>query len=155
MNEAFRQKVEVLDPALEQLVNMEPATVTSLPTQIPKAGVYLFSEGAKHLYVGRTKSLRSRLQSHCRPSSGHNSATLAFRMARETTGQTEPTYRPEGSRADLQKDPAFADAFAKAKQRVRNMEVRFVAEAGPMRQALLEIYVALALDTPYNDFDTH
>lgn len=155
MNEAFRQTVEALAPALEQLLGMDPVTVASLPSRMPKAGVYLFSEGSEHLYVGRTKSMRSRLQSHCRPSSGHNSATFAFRLAREATGLTTATYTPNGSRTDLENHPAFAAAFKAAKERVRHMDVRFVEESDQMRQALLEIYVALALGTPYNDFDTH
>jgi hypothetical protein len=35
------------------------------------------------------------------------------------------------------------------------MEIRFVEETHPVRQALLEIYVATVLETPYNDFDNH
>jgi hypothetical protein len=32
------------------------------------------------------------------------------------------------------------------------MDVRYVEETDPQRQALLEIYVAVVLETPYNDF---
>jgi hypothetical protein len=35
------------------------------------------------------------------------------------------------------------------------MHIRLVEEADPVRQTVLEIYVALALKTRYNDFDTH
>jgi len=35
------------------------------------------------------------------------------------------------------------------------MDVRYVEETDPLRQALLEIYVSIVLKTPYNDFDTH
>jgi hypothetical protein len=35
------------------------------------------------------------------------------------------------------------------------MDIRFVEEADPNRQALLEIYVTLCLEARYNDFDTH
>jgi len=35
------------------------------------------------------------------------------------------------------------------------MVVRWVQESDPVKQALLEIYVAVVLQTPYNDFDTH
>jgi hypothetical protein len=35
------------------------------------------------------------------------------------------------------------------------MEVRFVEEADPLRQALLEVYAAVALQTPHNDFGDH
>lgn len=51
--------------------------------------------------------------------------------------------------------PDYADAFSKAKARIRNMDYRFVEENYQMRQALLEAYVCIALETPYNDFNTH
>jgi hypothetical protein len=35
------------------------------------------------------------------------------------------------------------------------MDLRFVEESDPIRQALLEIYSARVLKTPYNDFDNH
>jgi hypothetical protein len=80
---------------------------------------------------------------------------FAFRLARENTGRLEATYTPEGSRAALCADATFAAAFQKAKERVRSMDVRFVEETDPLRQALLEIYVSIVLKTPYNDFNTH
>lgn len=52
-------------------------------------------------------------------------------------------------------DPEFVEAFVDAKQRISRMDVRYVEETHPLRQALLEMYVAVALNTPYNDFDTH
>ena len=80
---------------------------------------------------------------------------FAFRLAREATGQTKATYRPRGSRADLMRDPAFVRAFDDAKARIRAMDIRFVEETNPTRQCVLEVYVAVALRTPYNKFDTH
>jgi len=56
--------------------------------------------------------------------------------------------------AGLMLDPAFAAAFSAAKQ-LRAMEFRYVEETDQNRQALLEIYCAVVLDTPYNDFGTH
>ena len=53
-------------------------------------------------------------------------------------------------------DPAeFMKAFQRVKKDVREMEFRAVAECVPMRQALLEIYCAIALNTRYKDFDNH
>ena len=49
----------------------------------------------------------------------------------------------------------FRAAFEGAKARIREMDVRFVDEADPLRQTLLEIYAAVSLATPYNDFNTH
>src|SRR5712671_1660519 len=64
-------------------------------------------------------------------------------------------YSVKGSRRALSLDASFADAFTLCKTQVRNMDLRFVEETDPLRQALLEIYVAVVLGTRYNDFDTH
>lgn len=83
-------------------------------------------------------------------------AAFAFRLAREATGQMKATYRPgEGSRNALAIEPTFKAAFDAAKARIRAMEFRYVEEADPVRQCVLEIYCAVALATPYNDFDNH
>ena len=83
-------------------------------------------------------------------------AAFAFRLAREATGNLIATYkRGEGSRTSLMENQAFIKAFTDAKARIRSMDLRFVEESDPTRQALLEIYVSVVLSTPYNDFDTH
>ena len=115
MNEIFRQYTESLDPSFQRLMQMEPVTVATLPKDIPTAGIYLFSEADKNLYVGRTNTIRNRLQNHCRPSSGHNSATFAFRLAKQLTGQTNATYTEQGSRAYLQNNPEFGTVFVAQK----------------------------------------
>jgi hypothetical protein len=155
LNEHFRAHVEAMEPAFQTLLVQSPVHGSDLPRDIPLRGIYLFSEADRHLYVGRSNRIRQRLQDHCRPSSGHNSATFAFRIARQATGILEATYSSKGSRAELEKDPSFAKAFADAKARVRGMDIRYVEEADPLRQAILEMYVALSLKTPYNDFDNH
>jgi hypothetical protein len=155
MNERFRKLVEPLEDSFQELMSMEPVAVASLPREMPSSGIYVFFENDRPLYVGRSGRLRQRLQQHCRPSSGHNSAPFAFRLAREATGRTEASYGTKGSRAELERDPAFSQAFADARARVRRMRVRFVAEPRALQQTLLEVYVAVALETPYNDFETH
>ncbi len=155
MNEVFRRYIETLEPSFQRLMEMDPVTVATLPNNIPMAGVYLFSESEKHLYVGRTNTIRKRIQKHCRPSSGHNSATFAFRLARQITGQVNPTYTEQGSRSFLEAHPDFNPVFMRQKERVRNMDVRYVSEPEPMLQALLEMYVSVSLNTPHNDFDNH
>jgi hypothetical protein len=52
-------------------------------------------------------------------------------------------------------DPIFANAFLTAKARIRDMELRYVEESDPVRQTLLEVYVAVVLDAKHNDFDNH
>ncbi len=155
MNDRFVEVVESLDPSLSRLLAMEPVTRVSLPKGMPKEGVYLFSEGREHLYVGRSRDIRGRIARHSRPSATHRMAAFAFRLAREATGNLAASYTVKGSRSELMKDTVFQDAFDNAKVRIRKMDVRFVEEAEPVRQTILEIYVAVSLQTPYNEFRTH
>ena len=155
MNQKFRDLVASLEPKYRALLEMEPVRFGSLPKEIPERGIYLFSEGGQHLYVGRTNGIRKRLQNHCRLSGTHYTATFAFRIARQTTGQMKASYVKAGSRDQLSKDPVFRPEFERAKQRVNSMDIRFVEETDAVRQALLEIYVALALEATFNDFDNH
>ena len=83
-------------------------------------------------------------------------AAFAFRLARHATGRLEATYKSgDGSRSALVLEPAFASAFANAKAQIREMDLRYVEESDPVRQALLEVYVALAVEAKHNDFDNH
>jgi len=147
--------MESLPAALASLLTMPPVTCGSLPKHMPKRGVYLFSEGAQHLYVGRSNRVRARVRNHGSPSATHRPAAFAFKLAREATGKPKATYKTDGSRANLMLDAAFVAAFTNAKQRIGAMDVRFVEEIDPVRQCLLEVYAAVALGTPYNDFDNH
>ncbi|SRR6266550_5663860 len=155
MNRIFGRAIDSLHPTFTQLVSMAPVNVSSLPKVMPTAGVYLFSEGRRHMYVGRSKELRGRIQRHSRPGAKENMATFAFLLARRSTRLLRASYRAEGSRSHLLQNPVFRAAFAKAKIRIRKMDVRFVGEGRPVQQALLEICAAVALKTPYNDFETH
>ncbi len=155
MDARFRELIDSLEPQFRQLVAMTPVKYGSLPRQIPSRGIYLFSDGQRHLYVGRTNRLRQRLQNHCLLSGTHFTATFAFRIARQDTGRVRATYSKAGSREALTSDPKFAKAFEAAKRRVAAMDIRFVEEPDATRQALLEIYAATVLGTPYNDFENH
>ena len=155
MHEAFREYVDTLHPSFERLLQVTPVKIKDLPRNAPAKCIYLFSEGSLHLYVGRTKNLRQRLRQHSIPASQHTQAVFAFRLARESTGSLVATYTVSGSRAALCAQNEFGSAFTLAKERVRNMDVRYVEEKDALRQALLEIYVSVVLKTPYNDFETH
>ncbi len=132
---------------------MPPVAASDVPSGTPVGGVYLFSEGGAHLYVGRTKrpiSERIRNQFGADPSA----ASFPWLIAREATGR-KATYKRNGSRGDLLTDPEFKTVFEDARARIRMMHVRYVHEPEPLRQALLEIYVAFVTMAKYNDFDTH
>lgn len=156
MDQNFAKVVEALHPKFQCLMEQAPR---SPHTPWPKErvrGVYLFSEGNRHLYVGRTNDVRGRYGRHCLPGAHHGMAAFAFRLAREATGNLKATYRPgEGSRKALAVEPEFKAEFEAAKARLRAMDFRYVEEAEPVRQCVLEIYCAVALGTPYNDFDNH
>lgn len=156
MHPRFASVIDSLHSSFERLVAMPPVTFDQLPRAMAAQGVYLFSEQGRALYTGRSNRLRKRVGEHCRPSSQHNQAVFAFRLARETTGNLVAAYAPgAASRANLPRDAAFQSAFLLAKERVRTMEFRFVEEVDQTRQALLELYCAIVLDCPYNDFNTH
>jgi hypothetical protein len=150
MDRRFLAHVKSLRPSIRKLVGMKSVAVCNrVGRDIPKQGVYLLSEGRRHLYVGRSDDMHQRLARHFRKSSRHNAASFAFLLAREISGN------PPGTRAQLMENRRFLAAFKREKVRIRDMRLRFVRETDPTRQALLEIYVAVVLRTPYNDFETH
>jgi hypothetical protein len=128
-------------------------------------GVYLFTEAGRHLYVGRCglteraakkgrghSNFRTRLAGHTRPSSGHNQATFAWRLAVEAVeGQLDglPT-----TRAGLEVDSRFREEFLRQKERVTAMEFRVVTITHDFESYVLEPYAGLMLGTPYNSWAT-
>jgi hypothetical protein len=85
--------------------------------------------------------------------------TGRLRLRSSLRGNRPITGKPRielATRAEkgLMGNKAFAAAFREAKAQIRAMEYRYVEEADQVRQTLLEIYCAVALDTPYNDFGT-
>jgi hypothetical protein len=160
MDEKFAAFVERLHPAYVRLLSRAPVTGGAAPDfgvgeLTAKRGVYLFTENGKHLYVGRSNRLFERYKNHWGPKKTEREAAFAFKLAREAKGFTKATYKKEGSRQSLAQDETFKKSFIEAKQRIRAMEYRWVEETDPTCQCLLEIYVSVALATPYNDFDVH
>jgi hypothetical protein len=152
MNSQFKALVANLEAKYQYLMAMNPAIAASVPTDTPRGGVYLFTESGNHLYVGRTKrQLGTRIREHF---STAKDCPFAWLIARSETGK-KATYTKAGSRAALLSDVAFTDVYDRAKARISNMHVRYVHEPDPLRQALLEIYVAVVTGAKYNDFDTH
>ena len=60
------------------------------------------------------------------------------------------------SRLEMEGDPLFQKLFLEAKERVSAMQVRVIGIDEPEKQAIFEIYAAMALRTQrYNSFDNH
>jgi hypothetical protein len=151
----FAIVVESLAPKLAGLMDTVPVRYGELPREPPLQGVYLFTERGRHLYVRRSNNLRGRYDRHCRANLGQREAEFVIALAREETGRVISYQVNERRRGQLTLDPAFAATLVAAKERIKAMEFRFVEESDQTRQALLEIYCAIALQAPYNSFVSH
>jgi hypothetical protein len=76
MHPAFSQLIEGLHCKCEKLLAMPPCRAGELPIGMPKQGVYLFTEGGVHLYVGRSNKIRARYGRHCNPGATHRMAAF-------------------------------------------------------------------------------
>ena len=153
MNPRFAALLEDLDDKYQELLARPPVAASDIASGMPKGGVYLFSEGGVHLYAGRTKRhIHTRVRNQFGASP--DAASFPWLIARESTGM-RATYRQRGSRRELLSDPKFSKAYDDAKARIRKMSVRYVHEPEPLRQTLLEIYVAVVAEAKYNDFSPH
>ena len=155
MDPRFAALVETLAPKVAELLASPAYRRGQLPRSMPTSGIYLFSEGGSHLYIGRSDSIRRRYGLHTRPSAAHNQASFAFLIARHQTNNLRAAYRTDGGRKGLIQQPEFLSAFQNAKQRICQMDFRFVEETDANKHALLEIYAAIVLETKYNDFRNH
>ena len=143
----FASAIDGIKPAFQRLLEMDPFRLDEVPSPVPagQPGVYLLSESARPLYVGRTRDVRGRLSDH--RSSSVTRATLAVKMARIAANRPA-TYTSGNSATDLYShDPTFRTQFEEATTRICAMQVRYVIETDDVRQALLEIYAAVDLDT--------
>lgn len=152
LDERFANAIDDLHERLLTLLKCEPFAYDRKPRNLPERVIYLMSEGDRALYVGRTRRFRDRLGDHGQPSAGCNKSPFAFQLALEAAKIANDDPR---SREELAVIEEVSAAFRDAKTRLRRMDIRFVEEPDPVRQALLEVYCSIALDTPYNDFDTH
>jgi hypothetical protein len=126
-----------------------------MPAAPAVAGVYLFSEGGDHRYVGRTRNANRRLGEHTRPSSPENSAPFAFNIARRDAAAAG--LEVGGPRKLVATHADFEQYFVAAKERVRAMDFRVVEIEDPAVSTIFEVYASVVLGTEgdYNLFETH
>ena len=114
MDPKFARLVETLALKLDELMAMKPLRHGNIPTTLPEKGVYLFSKGKKHLYVGRSNALRKQFHRHFTHPRG---AAFAFLLARKATGKKRNYKKGSGeTRAELMKHPTFKAAFRRGSQ---------------------------------------
>jgi len=153
MNAKFSSHVLKLPELLAALRASPKAPVRGGAPHSKEGGIYVLYENGLPLHVGRTRNLRKRLIGHT--SRSHYSASFAFKQTRYQLGEVKASYKPEGSRAALVLDPIFGPAFLQQVERVRSMQVQFLAVTEPIDQYLLELYAALELGLALDEFDTH
>jgi hypothetical protein len=178
--QAWEQLASELPGLLEQLLDSTVYGFEQRPRS-DQRGIYLFSEGEQHFYVGRTsvtarsrragntdgRSFGGRYGEHVRDSSPPGSAAFAARMAAKVARDGGLRDLPpdkqwwEARKKDLdgrtQAEQVMLDAFAAAKVRIRGMQVRVLPlddDGRGVRSTLVELYVHAQFGTPYNDFST-
>jgi hypothetical protein len=151
----FRQIEQQLPDLLQALLDCKGHRRAVRPAVPHEAGVYLFTEGGCHRYVGRTRNCNRRLGEHTRPKAKENSASFAFNIAKRAA--IEAGLQIVGTRAEVAAHPGFDQHFSAAKERVRAMEFRFVSINEPVVSTIFEVYAAIALKTEgdFNLFETH
>jgi predicted GIY-YIG superfamily endonuclease len=140
-------------PGWLYMLQKSPSLSRDQLRNVPDRGIYVFyDEKDQPLYVGRSDRMRKRLLAHSRPSSGHESATFAFILAKEQLINPEIGTK---SRKALQSEEEFLKKYLETKIDVSKMRVRVIEIIEPTEQALFEIYAALELNTPYNVWENH
>jgi hypothetical protein len=101
MDKRFEARMRAVIAAFDRLMDCSPLSPTDLPISIDGGGVYLFSDGLTHCYVGRAKNVRTRIMQHTRLRI--LDAPFAFRRAREVL-KLPATYAAARSRKQLLAD---------------------------------------------------
>ena len=110
-------------------------------------GIYIFFENKKPMYVGISKKVISRLQSHVK-SKSHYSGSLAYKIAKEQIDIDK-------TRDMAMKDPKFIKVFNDAQKRI--LDWRYITHKIEDDNLLyfLEFITARYFNTIYNSFETH
>ena len=148
----FHDAVARMPKLFDQLMSCDLLGMTAQQSWKNLPAVYVFYDSyEKPCHTGRTRNLQGRVRAHV--ANNHNSASFAFKCARQALN-LKATYRPEGSRAYLMKDPVFKAAFDRQVEAIKRMSLRFVKIECPIEQHLFEVYAALHLGTSLTEFTT-
>ena len=154
---SFKDVVANMQGYLTELENCEPLRMETDPERralrkrLPASeGIYVLYEGEDAKYVGRSDQLADRLLAHGRPSSGSDSASFAFNIARSQFDGSLAL-----SRKQLAQDAKFQRLFSGAKEQVTKMDVKVVEVRDPIEQTIFEVYAHMELETPFNSFENH
>lgn len=169
-SERWRELMEWLPDMLEELLD---SPVYGMGYRPPRGqrGIYLFSEGGNHLYVGRTSitarsraggrapitSFRHRFDQHIQLGRPPRASSFANRLMLERArglGLEVPAKWWANRKASTQE---IYDIYMEEKARIGSMECRTVTfddDVKGVRSSTAEMYTHVQLGTPYNDFST-
>lgn len=168
--ESFAELVAWLPTMLEELLASPIYNGVERPPRNQR-GIYLFTDGGQHLYVGRTgitararagttesnTSFRARFDNHTQRGTRPGTAPFANRLMREraTEGGIEIPHewwtKREAEGAEI------FGLFCEAKKRIFQMECRVIGfddDTKGIRSTVGETYVHARLGTPHNEFLT-
>ncbi len=112
-------------------------------------GIYIFFDGKEPQYVGISRFVVARLQGHVKGKS-HHISSLAYRLALiEFEKINGEPFR--GKRKDLD----FGKYIGPTQEKLKEMKVALLPILSDVEMYLFEVYCAMKLNTPYNDFRTH
>ena len=148
----FREAVARMPKLFAELTSCGLLKMTAQQDWKNLPAVYVFYGSDKMpCHTGRTRNLQGRVRAHV--ANSHNSASFAFKCTRQVLN-LPATYRSEGSRAELMKDPDFKAEFDRQRKAIKEMKLRFVKIECPIEQHLFEVYAALRLGTSLTEFTT-
>ena len=151
MNAKFEKIINTF-PALMEKLNKSHFITREDLKKIPDRGIYVFYDGKKPIYVGRSERLKSRLREHSNQSSSQTSATFAFNLAKSRAKKLGIDI--SGNRKILEQDPHFSPIYKEEKNRVSKMKFKVIRINNPIKQNLFEVYASLELKTK-QDWGTH
>nr|WP_294789191.1 GIY-YIG nuclease family protein [uncultured Flavobacterium sp.] len=122
---------------------------------LPKyRGVYVFYDKGKPIYVGRANNIRNRIQWHTRASSGSESASFAFNLAKKDYSSKIEIKK---TRKELMQIEEFIEIFKSHKLNLSTVEFKCIEIKNDILQTMFEPYLAFKLRTyPINNtFENH
>ncbi len=132
----------------QTIINRISQHYWGFPSNEDLSGCYVLTEKGKHQYVGISKSVGRRLYQHIKGTT-HNHATLAYNIAKNTSGQ-------KGERDKNMGDLNFQVHFDKAKERISTWTVSVIDIKNPVELYLFELFASLKFNTyEFNTFETH
>jgi len=151
MNAKFEKIINTF-PALMEKLNKSHFITREDLKKIPDRGIYVFYDGKKPIYVGRSERLKSRLREHSNQSSSQTSATFAFNLAKSRAKKLGIDITR--NRKILEQDPHFLPIYKEEKTRVSKMKIKVIRINRQIKQTIFEVYASIELQTK-QDWGTH